>query len=95
MDCHYCNTSLPFKTVLKVANDRELTCPNCHKILIPNKTKSWAWGAIIGFLSVILPSKVISYYGAGFLISISVGAFSGMIGVGLVALYIYRTTTFR
>ena len=90
--CPNCKRKLPFKYVLKIANNHEFKCPKCSAVLKPRSTKSWAWGAVIGFLSVVIPAQLYLMVDDNIVVAILIGLMLGSTSVFLIALLVYRNT---
>lgn len=61
-------------------------------MLEPKTTKTWTWGSIIGFLSVVLPAQLILYITDNIVMAMLIGITTGSISVFSVALYVYNKT---
>src|SRR5690554_555930 len=87
--CPNCGTKLPFMFVVKIKNDHEFNCPSCGASLVPEKTKSFTWGYIIGLLAFLVPFNVMLYFEDDFLLALLVGTVCGLTAIFLVSVYVY------
>lgn len=91
--CPHCWRKLPFSFVVKIKNDHEFECPNCREMLVPEKTKSFLWGYVLGFLSFVVPAQVLLYLYDDITLAFSVSAVCAMVAILLIALYVYSNTS--
>lgn len=92
--CPHCDKKLPFRVILKVKNDHAFACPRCGGAVVPQKTKSFTWGYVIGFLSFVVPEQIVFYLHEDFVMAFLVGFVHALTAFGLVSLYLYYTTKF-
>ena len=90
--CPNCKRKLPFKYVLKIANNHEFKCPKCETVLKPRPTKSWAWGAVMGFLSVVIPAQLYLMVDDNIVVAMLIGLMLGSTSVFFIALFVYSNT---
>jgi|SRR5690554_6542356 len=90
--CPNCGTKLPFSFVVKIKNDHEFDCPNCGAALVPEKTKPFLWGYVIGFLAFVVPAQVLLYQYDDIALAFSVSAVCTLVAILFVALYVYSNT---
>jgi len=91
--CPNCGIRLPFSYVFKIKNDHVFACPCCKQGLKPLKTKSWNWGFAIGFLVVVIPTKLYLSFRDDIVGALAIGAFTGLLSVLAIGLYLYASTT--
>tara|TARA_R110001599_G_scaffold221395_4_gene419991 strand:- start:5849 stop:6232 length:384 start_codon:yes stop_codon:yes gene_type:complete len=92
--CPHCEKTLPFRVILKVKKDHVLECPLCGKSVAPQRTKSFTWGYIIGFLSFALPQQIVFYLHQDNVLAFLIGFLHAVTAFGLVSLYFYYNTKF-
>ncbi|MBI0397984.1 hypothetical protein [Cyclobacterium marinum] len=92
--CPYCEKKLSFRVILKEKKDHVLECPLCGKSVAPQKTKSFTWGYIIGFLSFALPQQIVFYLHQDNDLAFLIGFLHAVTAFGLVSLYFYFYTKF-
>lgn len=90
--CPNCKSKLPFAYVFKIANGHEFECPSCSTLLKPLNSKTWTWGAIIGFIGVVIPAQLYLYLHDNIVIALLIGVVTGATSVFAVALYVYLKT---
>ena len=91
-ECPHCKKKLPFFYVIKIKSDHEFECQYCGKAIVPEHTKSFTWGYVLGFLGFIIPAKVLLYLYNNFLFAFLAGLMSGLTVVFFIALFIYSNT---
>ena len=87
--------------------DPKFSCRNCKTKVrffegfkfnanhVPKNIKSWNYGFIDGFISVITTAVLILSYYKDFPLAIMVGIITGAIGIFSIALYTFLTTEFK
>ena len=90
--CPHCKMKLPFFFVTKIKTDHAFDCPNCGEKIIPERSKSFTWGYVIGFLSFVIPAQTLRYLNHNFLVSFLAALLIGLVSVFFVASYVYTTT---
>ncbi len=80
--------------ILKVKNEHEFECPFCGGGVVPKKTKSFAWGYGIGFLSFAIPQQIVLYLHRDFWLAFLIGTLHAVTAFFLVSLYLYLHTRF-
>ncbi|MGN7885427.1 hypothetical protein [Dyadobacter sp. 22481] len=94
--CPACNNELGFKNVVKVADGHEFNCPHCGTTIVPEKSKTWRWGYLIGLISVVVPSKVyLEYFQDNIVVALMIGAVCGATAIMGICVYVYKTTIFN
>ena len=78
--------------VVKIKNDHEFDCPSCGESLVPEKTKSFTWGYIIGFLAFVVPAQIMLYLYDDIVLAMLAGTACGMTAIFTIALYVYSNT---
>lgn len=91
-ECPHCKKILPFFFVTKIKADYAFDCLNCGEKIIPERSKSFTWGYVIGFLSFVIPAQTLFYLNYDFLVSFLAALLFGLVSVFLVASYVYTTT---
>ena len=91
-ECPHCKKKLPFFFVTKIKADHAFDCLNCGKKIITERSKSFTWGYVIGFLSFVIPAQTLLYFNHNFLVSFLVALLFGLVSVFFVASYVYTTT---
>ncbi len=91
-ECPNCKKKLPFFFVTKIKTDHAFDCINCGEKIIPERSKSFTWGYVIGFLSFVIPAQTLLYLNHDFLVSFLLALLFGLVSVFFVATYIYTTT---
>jgi DNA-directed RNA polymerase subunit RPC12/RpoP len=91
-ECPHCKKKLPFFFVTKIKADHVFDCLYCGEKIIPESSKSFTWGYVIGFLSFVLPAQFLHYLNHNFLVSFLAALLFGLVSVFLVASYVYTTT---
>tara|TARA_R110002096_G_scaffold419420_1_gene624062 strand:- start:267 stop:635 length:369 start_codon:yes stop_codon:yes gene_type:complete len=92
--CPHCEQKLPFRVILKVKKDHVFTCPLCREAVVPQKTKSFTWGYIIGLLSFALPQQIVFYLHQDNVLAFLIGFLHAVTAFGLLSLYFYFNTKF-
>ncbi|WP_339711862.1 hypothetical protein [Cyclobacterium amurskyense] len=92
--CPYCEKKLSFRVIIKGKKDHVLECPFCGKSVAPQRTKSFTWGYIIGFVSFTLPQQIVFYLHQDNVLAFLIGIFHAVTAIGLVSLYFYSYTKF-
>lgn len=92
--CPHCGKKLPFRLILKVKNEHVFECPYCGGAVVPKKTKSFAWGYVIGFLSFAVPQQIVFYLHQDILLAFLIGFLHALTAFVLVSLYLYFHTKF-
>tara|TARA_R110000744_G_scaffold27971_1_gene67838 strand:- start:89 stop:463 length:375 start_codon:yes stop_codon:yes gene_type:complete len=92
--CPHCEEQLPFRVILKVKNDHAFECPLCGGTVVPQKTKSFTWGYIIGLLSFALPQQIVFYLHQDYVLAFLIGLFHADTAFVLICLYFYFNTKF-
>ncbi len=72
--------------------DHAFDCLNCGEKIIPERSKSFTWGYVIGFLSFVILAQTLLYLNHDFLVSFLLALLFGLVSVFFVATYIYTTT---
>lgn len=91
-ECPNCKKKLPFFFMTKIKTDHAFDCLNCDEKIIPERSKSFTWGYVIGFLSFMIPAQTLLYLNHDFLVSFLLALLFGLVSVFFVATYIYTTT---
>lgn len=91
-ECPHCKKKLPFFFVTKIKADHAFDCLYCGEKIIPERSKSFTWGFVIGFLSFVIPAQTLLYLNHNFLVSFLVALLFGLVSVFFVASYVYTTT---
>jgi predicted RNA-binding Zn-ribbon protein involved in translation (DUF1610 family) len=91
--CPHCRTKLPFFFVAKIKNDHEFECPNCGETLVPEKTKSFLWGYVLGFLAFVVPGQILLYLYDDFVLAFMASTICALTAIFLIAVYIYSNTS--
>ena len=92
--CPNCEAKIPFKELFQFKKNHKTECNNCGTVLVPKKPKSWNWGFFFGFVSFIIPAKIVLHFHDSFLIAALVGGFFAIITILIIALYTYSTAEF-
>ena len=92
-ECPHCKMELPFFFVIKIKSDHEFECQHCARSMVPESSKSFAWGYGIGFFACVIPAQILLYLNHDFLLTFSVAMVSGLLSVFLIGLYVYTTTS--
>lgn len=90
--CPHCKSKLPFLFVVKIKNGHEFECPSCGETIMPEQTKSFLWGYVLGFLSFVVPAQVIIYMYDNIVLAFMVSTMSALTVIFLIALYVYSNT---
>lgn len=90
--CPHCKKKLPFFFVVKIKSDHEFECPNCGNTIVPESTKSFVWGYVLGFLSFVVPAQLLLYLYNDFLLAFMVSIMSALTVIFFIALYVYSNT---
>jgi hypothetical protein len=94
--CPVCQTRLKFKNVIRIADNHGINCPHCNAVLAPNETKTWKWCYFIGFISVVVPSKVyLEYFHDNIIVALLIGAMCGTTAIMGICVYVYKNTDFH
>ena len=91
-ECPHCKMKLPFFFVIKIKTDHEFDCLYCGEKMVPERSKSFTWGYVIGFLSFVLPAQILRYLNQDFVVVFLVALLFGLVSVFFVASYVYTTT---
>lgn len=90
--CPHCKMKLPFFFVTKIKTDHAFDCLYCGEKMVSERSKSFTWGYVIGFLSVVIPAQALRYLNHDFLVSFLAALLFGLVSVFFVASYVYTTT---
>ncbi len=92
--CPHCERKMPFRLIMKVKKDHVFECPYCEGGVVPKKTKSFAWGYVLGFLSFVIPQQIVFYLHEDIVLAFLIGFLHFVVAFGLVSLYLYLNTEF-
>jgi hypothetical protein len=92
-ECPHCKMKSPFFFVTKIKTDHAFDCLNSGEKIVPESSKSFAWGYGIGFFAFVIPAQILLYFNHDFLFAFFVAMVSGLLSVFLIGLYVYTTTS--
>jgi len=90
--CPHCCVKLPFIYVVKIKNDHEFDCPHCGGTIVPEKTKSFLWGYVLGFLAFVVPAQITLYLYDDIVLTFVVSTMCSLTVIFLISVYIYSNT---
>ena len=74
-------TKVPFMEVIKFKTNHVTICSSCGLGIVPKNIKSWNFGFLVGFVSVVIPAFLILRYYNNFPFAMIVGIMTGSIGI--------------
>ncbi len=93
--CRNCKTKVRFFEGFKFNANHVTVYSQCDMNRVPKNIKSWNYGFIDGFISVITTAVLILSYYKDFPLAIMVGIITGALGIFSIALYTFLTTEFK
>ncbi len=93
--CPNCKQKISFKEAFAFKRNRDFFCEKCSARLKPKYMKSFNFGVIIGFISVVLPAQFFLFFERNLLCALAIGVCTGTLAFLSIVYHTYKTTEFK